>query len=183
MFVFDEPIQLNQIEKNLIINPFIDNPYKTVIKKNKLTLTFEDNFSPNTTYTLNFGQSIQDITEKNKTKNIKYIFSTGTYLDSLKVSTTIKYPLTDKPCKECLVSLYKTKDTNTIYKNNPAYFSYTDKQGKATIENISSDNYTIYALLDQNKNLTYDKGEKIAIHSSTIETNRKYKHRKTTIDK
>lgn len=167
-FIFNERIQLNSINKNLLITPFIDNDYKTTVKRNKLTILFENQFKPNTTYTFNFGPSIRDVTEKNSTKNLTYVFSTGDYLDSLQLSTTAYYPLSNKPCPECLVSIYNTQDTANILTSKPSYFTYTNKVGKARIENIKHNNYSIYVLDDKNKNFTYDKGESIAMHSDTI---------------
>ena len=49
-----------------------------------------DTLKLNTTYTFNFGNAVEDHNEGNKLENFKYIFSTGTYIDSLTTSGNIK---------------------------------------------------------------------------------------------
>ena len=168
ILIFDENIDENNIQSNMFITPYIDNPYEVKVKKNRLILQFEKSFKDNTTYTINFNNSIKDLTEKNETKNLKYIFSTGPFLDSLIIKTTVKIPSTDQPCNNCLVSLYKTNDTNTIQYSKPFYFSYTNEKGEATLENIQADTYNLYALNDNNNNFLYDKNENIGFIESSV---------------
>ena len=49
-----------------------------------------DSLKPNTTYSFNFGQSITDYNEGNPYSQFKYVFSTGNYVDSLKVTVKLK---------------------------------------------------------------------------------------------
>ena len=169
---FNEKIQINQIEQNLFITPYIDNPFKAKVKKNRLTLIFENEFKENTTYTLNFGNSIKDVTERNESKDIKYIFSTGNYLDSLSIKTKAINPLNQKPCESCLVSIYSKDDTMKVNKDKPLYFTFTDIKGIGKIENIKDGKYKVYVIKDENGNYYYDKNESIGIIKKTVEVNR-----------
>lgn len=165
---FDEPIGVNNIEKNLFISPYIDNPYKYKVKKNKLTLSFDNPFEPNTTYTLFFNNSIHDLTEKNTTKNVKYIFSTGNFIDSLQLEITVNKPIINKLCDNCIVTMYRVSDTNTITNSKPLYFGYTNEKGKTTISNIKNGWYSSFSYVDENNNFKYDENESIAYSDSII---------------
>ena len=55
----------------------------------RITIKLSDTLQENTTYTFNFGQSIEDNTERNVLDNFKYIFSTGDYIDSLHIGGRI----------------------------------------------------------------------------------------------
>ena len=164
--IFDEQIDNNDIENNLFITPYIDNPFEAKVKRNKLYLEFEKTFEENTTYTLFLDNCIMDITEKNKSKNLKYVFSTGDNIDSLKLSAQVIDPFIQKPYDKILVSVYKVSDTNTITNSKPLYFGYTNKDGEVTIENMKEDQYEMFALVDLNNNYTYDENEIVAFTDS-----------------
>jgi Bacterial Ig-like domain len=62
---FNEEIQINNIQKELTITPKTTIPYTATPKGKKLTIEFERNLEPNTTYTLNFRKAIGDLNENN----------------------------------------------------------------------------------------------------------------------
>ncbi|WP_460880240.1 Ig-like domain-containing domain [Pontibacter rugosus] len=74
---FDEEVQQNNLTKELLITPNINNRYKVISKRNELSLEFEKPLQDSTTYTLNFRQGITDITEKNKAQGLRLSFSTA----------------------------------------------------------------------------------------------------------
>ena len=86
---FDEYIRLNNIQNELIISPPI-NPMPIIIPmssaKKSIVISDIDSLKENTTYSFNFGESIEDNNERNPLTNFKYVFSTGKYIDSLKLS-------------------------------------------------------------------------------------------------
>ncbi len=88
---FDEYVKLKDVNSQLIISPPLKNvpvisPLGSPSKK--ITIKLNDTLQENTTYTFNFAQSIIDNTEGNILDNFKYIFSTGDFIDSLKVKGT-----------------------------------------------------------------------------------------------
>jgi len=90
---FDEYVKLKEVNTQLIISPPLK--YSPVISplgspSKRITIKLSDTLQENTTYTFNFAQSIIDNTEGNILDNFKYIFSTGDYIDSLKVVGHIK---------------------------------------------------------------------------------------------
>src|SRR5687767_12107294 len=63
--VFNEYIQIKDISNQLIISPPLEKAPEVKVKGKTLKLEFESDLKENTTYTLNFGTSIRDITEDN----------------------------------------------------------------------------------------------------------------------
>src|SRR5688572_28186988 len=74
---FNEFVQVDEIQKNLIVNPTPKvNPVVTIKLKNVI-VTIKDTLEPNTTYSLDFGNAIKDLNEGNVYRNFRYVFSTG----------------------------------------------------------------------------------------------------------
>jgi hypothetical protein len=159
---FDENIQINNINDQLLITPLEENPYKVVPRRNKIRLEFEKPFSPNTTYTLNFRESIKDLTEGNTAKNLILSFSTGPYIDSIYINGTVTDLNNNKSEENILVSLYKSGDTLTPKNSKPIYFTKTDKLGYYSIKNIKNGLYDLYAIDDKSNNLKYDETDRLS---------------------
>lgn len=153
---FDERIKISKIKEQLIITPLIESDYEYIIKKNTIKLTFEEQFIDSTTYTLNFRESIQDITESSPTKDNKFTFSTGSFIDSMSITGYVKELLTYDTLENIMIGLYKAEDTITIFNGSPYYFTELDEEGKYIIENIKIGKYLLYAFQDENKNLTLE---------------------------
>ena len=83
---FDELVKLEDVQEQLIVSPPLK--YMPDITPqggaNKfIEITIKDTLKENTTYTLNFGQSIVDNNEGNPNSFLTYVFSTGSYMNSL----------------------------------------------------------------------------------------------------
>ncbi len=70
-------------------------------KQKSLVITLKDTLEKNTTYVINFGKAIADVTEGNILKNFTYVFSTGSHIDSLSISGTVTDTLPNKSGKRC----------------------------------------------------------------------------------
>jgi uncharacterized protein (DUF2141 family) len=149
---FDELIEARNLKKELIITPPVEE-YDFYIKKNKLYIALEEELLDSTTYTFNFGEAIQDLSEGNKATNAVAAFSTGNYIDSFKVQGTIRQLLTQQPVQEATVTLYDTRDTLDAFTGPPRYFAKTDEEGKYTIRYIKPGLYRVYTYVDANNNL------------------------------
>lgn len=170
--IFDEPIALNNINEQLLVNPIVNN-YEVTQRKNRLKLTFNQPFEKNQTYTFNFRDAVKDLTEGNINRDLKLAFSTGNILDTLKVVGNVKDLLTNKPKEKVLISLYKSNDTLSVDEDKPLYFTLSDNQGNFSLGNIKEGNYNLYAFEDNNKNLLYDnENEKIAIDTLVLNKNK-----------
>lgn len=150
---FSEDVILNAPKEQLIVTPTIGKDYKISYRRNTVKLELEEPLKDSTTYTFNFRESIQDITEKNPVRNLQLAYSTGTYIDSLSIQGTVYEILTGKPVKEATVALHTENDTFNIFEHPASYFTISDDQGKFRISNLKPDNYFVYAFEDQNRNL------------------------------
>lgn len=168
-FEFSEFIKEDNLAQKAIISPALDSTFKSKIVKKKLYLTFHKKFKENTTYTINLGEGIKDITEGNAGNNLKFIFSTGPHLDSLNISGKIISLETGKPVKDALVGLYNANDTITPFNGKPIYISRTSAEGNFLLENLSKNEYLIYSFVDKNRDLKYsDPSEHIGFLEDTI---------------
>ena len=167
--LFNEYISVDNIQQQLSITPNLEGTYETKIMPKGVRLTFNKPFKENTTYSLNFRNTFKDMNEKNVAKNIRLVFSTGSVIDSLKVSGKVRNPLTNKPLIDVSVGMYVYSDTLNPKKIKPYYFMKTDSSGIFTIENVAAGKYRIYAVTDANNNLLYDEAkENLGIIQDTI---------------
>lgn len=166
---FDELVDVTSLRQELLIIPEAEGTYDIRSKSNTVILKFDKAFKDSTTYTLNFRKGIKDLNERNESRNLKLVFSTGNQIDSLKVSGNVKGLLTNQPVLEAHVALYKLQDSLDLKKTKPDYFIKTDSSGNYQFENIKSGKYRIYAFMDKNSNIKYDtKTEAIGFRNDTI---------------
>lgn len=152
---FDEFVQLNNPKEQLLITPGVGKDFQALVKKNKVVITLTNPLQLNTTYTVNFREAVQDITEKNPAANLHIAFSTGSYIDSLQLKGNVYEILTAKEAKDATVALYE-QDTFNIFQHKPAYFTKADAQGNFLLQNLKPGTYHLYAWQDNNKNLLVD---------------------------
>ena len=150
--VFNEYIQARGLKKELIITPPIEE-YDFYTNKQRLYIKLEEDLQDSTTYTFNFGEALQDLSEGNAADNIVLAFSTGSYIDSFQVAGNVKALLTQQPVENAIVALYNTRDTLDAFTGPPVYFAKTDEEGNYIIRYIKEGLYNIYAYVDENSNL------------------------------
>lgn len=173
--VFSELIKVKDISKQLIISPPL-NKKPTIIPQGSaskfISIKIADTLQPNTTYSFNFGQSITDNNEGNPYSQFKYVFSTGSYIDSLVVMGKIKDAFEEKPDNFVSVQLYdaRTYTDSTVFKEQPLYVTNTlDSLKVFALENLKGGEYYIVALKDKNNNYKYDpKHDKIGFLKNKI---------------
>lgn len=172
---FDEFVKFKEINKQLVVSPPLKNPpiiTPTTASKN-FSITITDTLKENTTYSLNFGQSLQDNNEGNPLNQFRYVFSTGDYIDSLTVGGRIKDALDREVDNFVSVMLYEVDENyndSIIYKQTPRYITNTlDSMTVWRIDNIKEGKYQLIALKDKNRNNKYDpKSDKIGFLKQPI---------------
>lgn len=166
---FNEYLDITSIKQELLITPEPKSLYNVKLKDKIIKIIFDEKLDSNTTYTFNFRNGIKDLNEKNPAKNLKIVLSTGNKIDSLSISGTITDIHTKMPILEATIGLYSIKDTVSILKRKPNYFTKTDSSGKYQFENIKNNKYIVLAFSDKNQNLIYDtKTETIGFLKDTI---------------
>ncbi|MDQ3392840.1 MAG: Ig-like domain-containing domain, partial [Bacteroidota bacterium] len=152
-----EPVKVEDVKKQIIITPPIEEEkYEIKVKNNVVTFQLKDKLQPNTTYTINMGEAVRDITESNRARNIILGFSTGNYIDSLSISGNVTHLMQGKAAFNAIVGIYKADDTLDIFTKRPLYLTKTDSAGNFQLSNLKNDKYRIYSFIDKNDNLKCD---------------------------
>lgn len=166
---FSEPIKLKDAKEEILITPTPGKNTTYTVKKNKLIIEPENDWKENTTYSLNFREGVQDLTEGNPVENLRLAFSTGPEIDSLSIEGGISLTFSDKIPEKITVALYQS-DTIDIFTQTPTYFTKTNKEGKFSLQNLKGGSYYVYAFDDKNKNLKIEsKNEKFGYRAEPIE--------------
>lgn len=160
---FDELVTLRDVQNQLVISPPLHNspelkpasgPAKYV------EIGIKDTLRENTTYTLNFGQSIVDNNEGNPNRFLTYVFSTGPFIDSLTLSGAVKDAFQRKADPLVSVMLYALDSAytdSTLYKSPPNYITSTgDSLPFFTFNYLKAGQYRLVALKDANRNNRFD---------------------------
>lgn len=172
---FDEFIKLKDVTSQLIISPPLK--YPPVISpmgtpSKRITIRIKDTLDENTTYTINFGQSIIDNTEGNILDNFKYVFSTGDYIDSLQVKGTIKDAFDLEMKNKPTLMLYAINENfkdSIIYQEKPMYVGSVLDSLNWEITNIKAGSYLLLALDDISKNYKFNpKEDLVGFHTEII---------------
>jgi hypothetical protein len=174
-FTFDEYVKLKNVNKQLIISPPLKyQPEITPSTASKtITLKIKDTLAPNTTYSFNFGESIQDNNEGNPLSQFKFLCSTGSYIDSLAIKGTIADAHNTKTDHFVSVMLYEANEKYTdsiVFKENPRYVTNTlDSATTFELAHLKAGKYLLVALKDENSNYRFNpKEDKIGFHQQFI---------------
>lgn len=172
---FDEFIKLKDVNKQLIISPPLKNrpvitPTGTASKY--INIKLNDTLLTNTTYTFNFGNSIEDNNEGNKLERFKYVFSTGNYIDSLTFKGNVLDAFKRDSLKNISVLLYEVNEKfndSTIYKEKPTYVANTLDSIHYSFSNLKKGKYLVIALEDESNNYLFNpKSDKIGFNTEYI---------------
>ena len=160
---FDEWIKLDKVQDQLIISPPLEKssyeikPLSGVTKK--VFLKFLDSLAPETTYTINFGNSIQDNNENNPLTFFSYTFSTGETIDSLYIRGNTKDAFSQESDEFISLQLYRVdslfKDS-IIFNDKPTYISNTLDSTNYKLQNLKEGKYLLIALKDVDNNYFFD---------------------------
>jgi hypothetical protein len=173
---FDEYIKLEDPRSQIIFSPPIEprpeiDPLSFATKK--LSILMPDSLLDNTTYTINFGNSIVDNNEGNPLPYYSYVFSTGDYLDSLSVKGRVRDAYSRQVENDISIMLYALDTSYTdsaVYKKNPRYIAYAkDSTNNFEINNLKAGKYKMIAVEDNNRNYTYEpQTDKIGFFKGSI---------------
>ena len=159
---FNEYIKLKDVNSQLIISPPQKNrplisPQGGASKY--ITIKIIDTLLPNTTYTFDFGNSVEDNNEGNKLENFKYVFSTGNYIDSLNLKGSVKNSYASDKVENIKMLLYKADTSyrdSTVYKRKPDYVTSTLDSSSYRFSNLKEGKYFLFALKDAAGDYLFD---------------------------
>lgn len=196
---FDENIKLDKAQEKLVVSP----PQQKApqISSNAKTLTIEllDSLIPNTTYSIDLGNAVQDNNEGNPLEGLSLLFSTGDHIDSLQISGHLLNAADLEPITGAYVGIYKVReaDGTPVMLDSVSAESLgdsilllrkferagkTDEFGAFRIMGCAPGAYRLYGLVDGNNTFTYDLNtEDVAFCDSLIIPSMSNKQRQDTI--
>ncbi|MFZ9660246.1 MAG: Ig-like domain-containing domain [Chitinophagaceae bacterium] len=153
---FNEYVQLQNFQSQSVFNPILKYIPQVEAKLKTVNIKIKDTLDDNTTYSIQFGNALQDINESNILKNFSYVFSTGSFVDSGKISGRVLLAESGKIDSTMIVVLHKNLQDSAVKSFKPRYMSRVNGKGYFTFKYISPGTYNIYALKDADGGLKYD---------------------------
>ena len=165
---FDEYIQLDDVQKNVLISPPQQTPPEVKAIGKKLSVVFQEDLIDSTTYTLDFGPAICDYNEKVPLEGYVFSFSTGDVIDSLAISGKLYDAATLNPMPFVMVGIHRNLSDSALSTIPFTRITRTDLEGNFIIHNIHAGTYRLYALNDISRDYIYQPGEALAYADSLI---------------
>ena len=166
---FDEIVTLKDPSTKIIVSPAQTEMPRMSALGRKVTVELVDSLLPNTTYTIDFSNSIQDNNEGNAIDNFAFAFSTGSDIDSMRVSGYVLDSRTLEPMQSVVVGLQSNLADSAFHKEKLQRVALTNDRGQFTIRNVSPGSYHIFALKDLDRDYKFgNPTEDIAFLDSII---------------
>ncbi len=169
--LFDEWVTLNDVANQVVISPPLSKRLRVTLKNKTVQIDLPESevLRPNTTYTIQFGQAIKDLHEGNANDKLRFVFSTGDFIDSLSVGGNVTDAYTGEPVEKVTVMFYDITTDSILRQERPYYFGITDKSGQFTIENMKAGRYKAVAIEDADQNLKWaGETERIAFFDTLV---------------
>lgn len=166
---FDEIVTLKDPSTKIIVSPAQTEMPRMSALGRKVTVELVDSLLPNTTYTIDFSNSIQDNNEGNAIDNFAFAFSTGSVIDSMRVSGYVLDSRTLEPMQSVVVGLQSNLADSAFHREKLQRVALTNDRGQFTIRNVSPGSYHIFALKDLDRDYKFgNPTEDIAFLDSII---------------
>lgn len=166
--VFDEIVNLKDQTTRVVVSPAPKDQPIIRAQGKKITVEFQDELKPNTTYVIDFTDAIEDNNEGNVLDGFSFAFSTGDHVDSLQVSGMVLQARDLEPMKNVLVGLHSNL-SDTAFTTLPLErVSRTNSRGEFTLRNVAPGEYHIFALRDVDGDYKKARTEDIAFLDQVI---------------
>ena len=140
---FDEYVVLKDADNNVLVSPPLKNKPEIKTKGRGVQVKIKDTLAENTTYLFQFKDAIADFNEGNLLPSLEYVFSTGSYIDSM---------------------------TSAAPAPKLAYATRCNKDGSFVFNYMAPGKYRIFAVVDENKNRQIEPGESVAFAMDEVES-------------
>lgn len=168
---FDEFVTLENAIENIIYSPTLKTMPSADHKLRNVTIRFRDSLEPNTTYSIDFGNAIQDVNENNIAKNFRYVFSTGSTIDYNSYSGKVIVAETGKIDSTLWIVLHRDLSDSAIQKFQPRFYTRLNGKGEFTFKNLPAGNFAAYVVNKNSYNKVFDSTELFAFRNSPLPIN------------
>ena len=171
--LFNEYISVDRPYENVIVTPVPKSQPQVEGRLKEVQIKLRDTLEPNTTYTIDFGNSIRDINENNVLRRFKYTFSTGDHLDTGRLTGKALLAESGLPDSTITVLLHRSDDDSAIAKERPRYYTRTNKKGEFMFTGLAPGTYHAFALKESDNSHKYDQpSDMIGFLDSTVDAGR-----------
>jgi uncharacterized protein (DUF2141 family) len=170
---FDEFVQLDNVSENIIYSPVLKTIPSADYKLRNVTIRFRDSLEPNTTYSIDFGNAIQDVNENNIARNFRYVFSTGPTIDYNSYAGKVMIAETGKVDSTLWVVLHRDLSDSAIQKLQPRFYTRLNGKGEFIFNNLPAGSFAAYVVNKNSYNKVFDSTELFAFRNSSVMINGK----------
>lgn len=153
---FNELVNVKDAFSKVVVSPTSKSVPKVSSQGRRVIVQFDDTLQANTTYTIDFANSIEDNNESNKLGNYAFWFSTGETIDTLQISGMVLAARNLEPQQGMLVGVHTNFEDSAFKKNRLERVAKTDDRGRFTIRNLKPGSYRLFALADVNNDYMWD---------------------------
>ena len=166
---FNELVNVKDAFQKVVLSPPGKSTPRVSTRGRRVVVNITDTLLPNTTYTIDFGDAIEDNNEANKLSGFAYTFSTGPTLDSLRISGMVIGAEDMEPQQGVFVGAYITKEDSAFIRMPFDRLARTDEYGRFIIRGLQDTTYRLFALKDLDNDKHYANPEEdIAWFEDTI---------------
>ena len=161
---FDEYVQLKDQQKELYTSPAMKKKPTVAVRGRGIQITLEpDSLEPNTTYAIEFGASVADNNEGNPLHGLRYVFSTGSTIDSLYMSGYTEDSQKADSLGRTYICFFEADSVpepkeydSTMFNFRPSKIARSQRNGIFIAQNLKPVPYRVYAYWDKNENQSYE---------------------------
>ena len=167
---FDEIVNIKDQMKKVSVSPVQKN--LPVIKSlgKKVVVEFRDELLPNTTYTIDFANSIEDNNEGNQLDGYAFSFATGSEIDTMRIAGIVLRASDLEPMQHVLVGAYTQCLDDTAFTRLPMErVTRTNSRGEFTLMGLKPGRYRVFALNDMDGDYHMARTEDYAFVDQVIE--------------
>lgn len=145
---FNELVNVKNAFEKVVLSPPGKSVPRVSTRGRRVLVNSTDTLLPNTTYTIDFGDAIEDNNEANILSGFAYTFSTGPVLDSLRISGMVLGAEDMEPQQGVFVGAYTTTADSAFLKMPLERLARTDELGRFVIRGLRDTTYRLFALKD-----------------------------------
>lgn len=161
---FDEYVALKEQQKEFYTSPGMKKIPTVTLRGRGFRIDIHDTLKQDQTYSLNFGSAVTDNHEGNPLNGFRYVFSTGSEIDSLVMSGYAEDAARGDSLSKTFAWFFDAElDSipafdSTIFHHQPEVVGRAENNGIFMTQNLKAKNYRVYAVKDENNNQMYDAG-------------------------
>lgn len=152
---FDETVNVKDAFSKVTVSPVSTSLPRVSSQGNRVIVEFRDTLQPDATYTIDFGDAIEDNNEGNKLQGFTFTFATGAEIDTLRVSGMVLSARDLEPQQGMLVGIQSDLSDSAFSKRPLKRVARTDDRGRFTVRGLRPGTYRIFALGDNDNDYTH----------------------------